>query len=420
MYSILIYIVWFFIRVASLWNPKLKLFADGRKDCIRRIEDAVRGYDDIIWFHCASMGEFEEARPVMEATRERYPDRKILLTFFSPSGYEVRKNWPVVDWVFYLPMDTFSNARRFVNAVRPSKAVFTIGEFWFNYLSQLRKNGIDTYIMSVRAVKASPYLKWYGGIYRKLLRDSYKAIMVKDGKTLELLHRSGCRNAVRTGDARFDRVLSIASEEWSNPVVDCWSCGRKVFVAGSTHQKDDDVVIPLINAFPDAKVLVVPHELDMVPIRRIQSSVVNKTVVYSEVEDDFISSDASIAESAEKSLKEAQVLIINKIGMLSKLYRYGEAAFVGGGFTTLPHSVIEAAVYGMPVSMGPLYDKNLQFVELMALGAATPASMGQELADWYKGLKADPERLSELSRTAYEYCQDNGGATERIMAIIFS
>ncbi len=421
MYSLIINIVSLFLNLVALWNNKIRLFVDGRKDILARLEKAVSGYDDIIWFHAASMGEFEEARPIIEATRKRFPDRKILLTFFSPSGYEPRKRWPVADWVFYLPLDTAYNARKFVEIVRPSKAVFTIGEFWFNYLSQLRKHSVDTYIMSVRITMKEPYLKWYGGAYRRLLRDSYKCIMVKDADTEGLLAEIGCKNVKIVGDARFDRVISVASEKWSDPVVDAWIGGKKAFVAGSTCYKDDDLVISLANKYPDVKFLFVPPEIDNEPIEHIVSSVKYGSVVYSDVENAFSRncSDSQAREHASLYLRSAQVLIVNKIGMLSKLYRYGYCALVGGGFINMPHSVIEASVYGMPVVMGPQYHKSLPFMELMELGAATPVSDSGDIVAWFDKLYNDKEYLDRISRTAYDYCVRNSGTTDMIMREIY-
>ena len=421
MYTLAINIVSLLLKVIALWNKKIKLFVDGRKDVLSRIQNAVSGYDGIIWFHTASMGEFEEARPIIEATRKRFPDRKILLTFFSPSGYEPRKRWPVVDWVFYLPLDTAGNARRFVEAVRPSKAIFTIGEFWFNYLSQLRKHNVDTYIMSVRITMKEPYLKWYGGAYRRLLRTSYKAVMVKDHNTEKLLQEIGCKNVKVTGDARFDRVKAVACEKWSDPVVETWLGGKKAFVAGSTCFKDDDLVIALANKYTDVKVLIIPHEIDNEPIEHIVDSVANGAVVYSDVENAFSRncSDTQAKEQVSGSLRSAQVLIVNKIGMLSKLYRYGDSALIGGGFINMPHSVIEASVYGMPVVMGPQYHKSLPFIELMELGAATPVCDDKDILAWYQRLYDDPEYLGKVSNIAYDYCERNTGATDIIMNEIY-
>lgn len=401
----------FILSVMGLWDNKKKKFVEARRKLLPAIRKTIQGETGIIWFHAASLGEFEEARPVMEAIRSTYPEKKILLTFFSPSGYEIRKDWPVADWVFYLPMDTAYNAREFIRIVRPEKAVFTIGEHWFNYLKQLKKHKIDTYIISVRTVASSPYTKWYGCAFRRLLRTSYKAIMVKDDYTLKTLEDIGCTNVIKTGDSRFDRVMSIANSKWNNAIVEKWLSGKSAFIAGSTHKEENEMVVSLANSFPDVKIMVVPHEISEKQISGIIRSVTGDTVIYSGIDD---------PEADSERLSSAQVLIIDKIGMLGKLYRYGHAALIGGGFTTLPHSTLEAAVYGMPVAMGPMYAKNMQFVELSNLGAATPVYHTEDLLSWYKDLYDNPAKLKKLSKIAHDYCTSKGGVTQKIMNIIFS
>lgn len=420
MYTILIHIVSFMLSIAALWNRKIRLFVEGRKRLLERIRDAVSGYDDIIWFHTASMGEFEEARPVIEETRRLYPHRKILLTFFSPSGYEARKNWKTVDWVFYLPLDTYSNARRFVETVRPAKAVFTIGEFWFNYLGQLKKHNVDTYIMSVLLSKDSPYTKWYGWKYRSVLKDVYKCVMVKNEETALALEGIGCENVSVTGDARFDRVAAIASEDWHDRIVEVWAGDSKAAVSGSSGVKEDELFMSLVRKYPGDKFMIVPHELEEGPIRHIMDTLGDRAVLYSDMEYVFASGIPENArESAFKTLKSADVLVVNKIGILSRLYRYGWCALIGGGFENLPHSVIEAVIYGMPVAMGPQYHKNSQFVELMGSGAATPVSDEHDIQQWYSKFRNNSELLDRIVRLEAGYCSGNTGATRRITDNIF-
>ena len=419
MYTFLIYIASLVLKVAALWNDKLRLFVDGRKHLLSRIEEAVKGYDGIIWFHVASMGEFEEARPVIEEVRRRYPQRKILLTFFSPSGYEHRKNWKVVDWVFYLPLDTWFNARKFVRTVRPSVAVFTIGEFWFNYLGQLRRNHVDTYIVSLLASKDSPYLKWYGWPYRNALRTVYKRVMVKNAETKDALEKFGCRNVEVTGDARFDRVMKIASEDWHDRIVEAWAGGVKVAVAGSTSSRDDELFISLLKDYPEDKFMFVPHELDEGPIKHILDSAAGRAVLYSDAEYLFSSGAPENAKAGMiETINNAQVLVVNKIGMLSRLYRYGWCALIGGGFINLPHSVMEAAVYGMPVAMGPQYHKNNQFVDLMKLGAADPVETEADIHAWFSKYHQNAAMLEQAGKITEEYCKKNAGAANRISDII--
>lgn len=419
MYTFLIWCVSLALRVVAMWNGKIRLFVRGRKDVLARIKEAVEGHDGIIWFHTASMGEFEEARPVMEAVRRRYPDRKILLTFFSPSGYEMRKNWSTADWVFYLPLDTCRNARKFVETVRPAKAVFTIGEFWFNYLKQLKRHYVDTYIMSVLASKDSPYTKWYGGPYRKVLRTVYKCVMVKNAETAEVLRGFGCSNVAVTGDARFDRVASVASEEWHDKIVEKWLDGKKAAVSGSSGPREDALFLSLAEHYPQDKFMFVPHELEEGPIRHIMDTLGDRALLYSHLE--YVSSSGTpkdVRDSLLNTLGGYQVLVVDKIGMLSRLYRYGWCALIGGGFDNLPHSVMEAVIYGMPVSMGPQYHKNSQFLDLMKSGAATPVETESDILEWYEKYRGNKDLVEEIKELEAEYCRDNIGATERIMDIL--
>lgn len=420
MYSLLIHVVYFFIRIAALWNEKLKQFVQGRKNLFPQLEKALSGQENIIWFHSASYGEFEEARPILDLVKEQHPEYKILLTFFSPSGYLARKNYKNADWVFYLPMDTYSNAKKFVNIVKPKKAIFTIGEYWFNYLDQLSKHEIDTYIMSVRILPDSPYLKWYGAPFRKLFKTKYKKIIVKDKRSVELLNGIGVKVASYLGDARFDRVLDIATEPWSDSIVDTW-CEKpnKVFVAGSTCPGgDDDLVIALANAHPKDKFMIIPHEIHEDALRHIEENVNNSVVRYSAYEN--MTDSKSISESTnEKKLKEAQILIVDKVGMLSRLYRYADISFIGGGFINMPHSVIEAAVYGMPVLIGPQYKRDIHFVQMKEAGFGFSVATEQEIIKLYDRLHSDNELLESLSSQAEEFCQRNKGASRKILSAIF-
>lgn len=388
---------------------KIRLFIRGRRGLLSRIETACKGTGGIIWFHAASYGEFEEARPVIEATRKKFPTGKILLTFFSPSGYEHLKNWPVVDWVFYLPIDTPGNARRFLDAVRPSKAIFTLGEYWECYLSGLRKRKIDTYIMSVRIRPDSPYLKWYGWRYRRIYRTTYKIVITQNETAAELVRKIGAPCVVNAGDARIDRVMSVAQAEWHDSIVDEWSSGEKVFVAGSTCPGGDDIlIVSLANAHPGDRFMIIPHDPDPQQIQEIERNLTGSHIRYSE------------AEAGEASLKEAQVLIVDKVGMLSRLYRYGFAAYVGAGFTTdCPHSVIEPAAYGLPVAVGPRFYQNPHFVELHRLGSGFSFGAKDGICSWYDRLKTDSGYLARVQEISAGYCRRNIGATDKIMSMIF-
>ena len=389
---------------------KLKLFFQGRRGLLPKIESACRGERDIIWFHVASFGEFEEARPVIEATRARFPDRKILLTVFSPSVYEPMKDYDRVDWVFYLPLDTPRNARRFLDAVRPSKAIFNIGEHWPFLLNELRRRGIETYIMSVRMEPDSPYLKWYGRLQRQILRRCYKCVMVQNEESLRLLKGMGVPEVRVVGDARVDRVVAVCQQAWSDRIVDLWSDGIKVFVAGSTYAPEDRMWVEIANTHPETKMLIIPHELDAAEVDAILSQSKNGAVRYTDY----------VGKKADDALLGAQILVVDTVGMLSRLYRYGFAAYVGGGFTgPMPHSVIEPATYGIPVSFGPRYDRELHCKDLAALEAGFPVSNLQEMEFFYEKSVGDRSFLERTGRIAADYCRRSAGATEAIMRIIF-
>ena len=389
---------------------KLKLFFQGRRGLLPKIESACRGERDIIWFHVASFGEFEEARPVIEATRARFPDRKILLTVFSPSVYEPMKDYDRVDWVFYLPLDTPRNARRFLDAVRPSKAIFNIGEHWPFLLNELRRRGIETYIMSVRMEPDSPYLKWYGRLQRQILRRCYKCVMVQNEESLRLLKGMGVPEVRVVGDARVDRVVAVCQQAWSDRIVDLWSDGIKVFVAGSTYAPEDRMWVEIANTHPETKMLIIPHELDAAEVDAILSQAKNGAVRYTDY----------VGKKADDALLGAQILVVDTVGMLSRLYRYGFAAYVGGGFTgPMPHSVIEPATYGIPVSFGPRYDRELHCKDLAALEAGFPVSNLQEMEFFYEKSVGDRSFLERTGRIAADYCRRSAGASETIMRIIF-
>ena len=389
---------------------KVRLFFEGRKGLLPKIEAACRPYQDIIWFHVASFGEFEEARPVIEATRVRFPGRKILLTVFSPSVYEPMKNYDRVDWVFYLPLDTPGNARRFLDAVRPAKAVFNIGEHWPFLLNELRRRRIETYIMSVRIEPDSPYLKWYGLLQRRILQRCYRCVMVQNEESRRLLTQMGVPEVKVVGDARVDRVVTVCRQKWSDPLVDAWCDGLKVFVAGSTYPTEDRMLVELANTHPEVKMLVIPHELDRAEVDGILAGAQHGAVRYTDY----------IGKKADDALLGAQILVVDTVGMLSKLYRYGFAAYVGGGFTgPMPHSVIEPAAYGIPVAFGPRFDRELHCKDMAAIEAGVPVANQQELEFFFEKSVGDRGFLERTGRIAADYCHRSAGATSTIMDIIF-
>ena len=389
---------------------KLKLFIKGRKGLLPKLEAALKGERDIIWFHVPSYGEFEEARPVVEATRKRFPDRKILLTFFSPSGFIPLQHYDKVDWVFYLPLDTPWDMKRFLDIVRPSKAIFTITDFWPVMMNALRRRGIETYIMSVHIEPDSYHLKWWDVNYRQIIRNCYTCVMVRDRMSYDVLTRLGVPRVKITGDPRIDRVAAILREPWSNPVVDAWCGGKKVFIAGSTFPAEDRMVLGIANAHPEGKFLVIPHEPDPREAGVLLSGAVHGAVKYTDYE----------GREPDRKLTDAQILVVDTVGMLARLYRYGFAALIGGGFTdNMPHSVVEPAVFGMPVTFGPVFGRESHCRNLHQEGGAFPVNNQEELEAFYLRCVRDKEFVEKAARITREYCQRSTGATESIMETIF-
>lgn len=385
-------------------SEKTKKFFCGRKGQMKRIEKACRGVDNIVWVHSASYGEFEEARPVIAKIRELKPEVKILVTFFSPSGYEYLKGDPIADFIFYLPLDLPGNARRFIKAVKPIKVIVSISDYWLGFLNELRRRKIDTYLISGRFTPDMIYFNPLGIMYKRAFKKCFKTIMVKDRASLDVLKKNGVENVIIAGDPRMDRVIAVASESWGNPVVDGWLDGNKAFVAGSTLEIGDNALIErLALEHPDTKFLIIPHEIGLEDIEPIAKALEGRCALYSEV----LNSKANI--------KGIQVLIVDAIGMLSRLYRYGFAAYVGGGFDGSPHSVVEPASYGIPVSYGPQFGSHYHCEYLCECGGGKAVSNYKELEAWFDEVSADP---SVRGAAARRYCEEGSGSAEKTANII--
>jgi 3-deoxy-D-manno-octulosonic-acid transferase len=393
-------------KIASFWSKKAERWVEGRKGIFERMAQVIKPEDRVIWFHAASLGEFEEGRPVIEKIRSSYPQYKILLTFFSPSGYEIRKNYAHANWVFYLPADTSSNMKKFLDIAHPEVAIFIKYEFWPNLLLELRKRSIRSYAISARFIPNSRFFKWYGGIFRSSLK-AFDTFFVQDQRSIELLKTIGFNNTILAGDPRFDQVEAIAKTDWRNEIVERFKGGRKVFIAGSTcGAADEDLLQILINKHPNIKFIIVPHEMDVPPMEKIEANTVGGAIRYSNCDDSI-------------GLTKYQVLIVDTIGMLALLYRYGNWAYIGGGFVAGIHSVIEASVYGMPAAFGPNYQKNRPGIDMVRLGACCSIANADELDAWFSPIENDDVALKNISNIAYEYCQQNKGASDIILNKIF-
>ncbi|MBR2325790.1 MAG: 3-deoxy-D-manno-octulosonic acid transferase [Alistipes sp.] len=403
LYDIAIALYASLIRLVAPWNEKARLWSDGRKALFERMRKTVSG-EKIVWIHAASLGEFEQGRPIIEAIRADYPEYKILLTFFSPSGYEIRKNYEGADFIFYLPADTKANVRNFLDIVKPQIAIFVKYEFWLNMLSELRRRRISTYIVSAIFRPNSVFFRPYGSLWCRAL-ETFDTIFVQDENSQRLLATIGFDNVVVAGDTRFDRVAQIAAMAKRVDVIEEFKGENRLFVAGSTWGPDEDILLPLINDNPQIKFVIAPHEMEEERIGHILKSVKGGAVRYTQRE--------GIDLSAQ------QVLVLDTIGILSSVYGSAIWAYIGGGFGVGIHNTLEAATFGLPIAFGTNYAKFKEAVDMVSLGAATSVDSSEALQAWFAPLRDDAEHLALVSRTAKEYTLRHQGATQNIVKHIF-
>lgn len=393
------------INLLSPFKQKAKQWSEGRRDIFARLEAAFKGNDkEVAWFHCASLGEFEQGRPIIELFRERYPDYIILITFFSPSGYEVRKNYDGADHIFYLPIDTKRNAKRFIEIVRPKVAVFVKYEFWKNYLTELKNKGVKSYVISAIFRPNQLFFRSYGKSYAKVL-DNFDHIFVQNSKSKELLQRVGIEKVTVCGDTRFDRVYSIAKQSQPLEVFEKFAASRQVFITGSSWESDDKITLKLIEKFGDIKFIIAPHELPEAKISTLYNDILalgKKVVRYSKI------SDIDAAASSD-------VIIIDVIGILSKVYRNCSYGYIGGGFGVGIHNTLEAATFGLPIIFGPNYKRFAEALSLVEIGVATPINNENEAIEWLKQLLENRDKKETINRRALEYVESNIGACKKII-----
>lgn len=389
-----------YVAVAALFNQKMRARHRGGKATFAALAHAdVQGY---VWFHAASLGEFEQARPMIERLRSKEPDTKILLTFFSPSGYEVRKNYDQVDLVCYLPFDIPGYVRRFIDLVQPTKAIFVKYEFWANYLLELERRAVPTYIISSIFRPKQIFFKPYGGFFRRLLH-CYTTLFVQDEASKKLLVEHGVERVVVGDDTRFDRVADIAAAAKDLPIAAAFAEGYKVLVAGSTWEPDEELLTRYINANKDiCRLIIAPHVVSPQHIEKLCAKLRCNFVLYSHTTPD---------EAAK-----ANCLVVDTIGILSSLYRYGHVAYIGGGFGVGIHNTLEAAVWGMPVVFGPNYDKFREARDLIACGGGFCVRSYRHFEDCITALLID----HDAGQKAGEYVKKHVGATDRLYNIIFS
>lgn len=392
------------IHAASLFNPKAKLWVKGRINIFNFLKKNISPEDKIIWVHAASLGEFEQGRPIIEAIKEQHKEYKILLTFFSPSGYEVRKNYSLADIVCYLPIDTLTNAQKFIDIVKPKKAFFIKYEFWKNYLKILHKKTIPVYLVSGIFRKDQLFFKAPAKSYRKIL-GYFEHFFIQNQISADLLKSININNYTVCGDTRFDRVIDIAKNAKVFPKIAEFTDKNKVIVAGSSWEKDEEILIDYINSKQDIKLIIAPHEIKEQNLVRLENSFNKFVVRYSKLK--------------EVNPKEYSVLIIDNIGMLSALYRYGQLAYIGGGFGSGIHNILEAAVYGLPVLFGPKYQKFDEAKELIKLGGAYSFETKEEFKIETDLFFSDKNHLDKKSKISKQFVETGAGAVDTIIKHCF-
>lgn len=401
LYNIGIRLYHFAILIASLSNQKARLWRQGRKNIFKKLTAALSENPALIWFHCASLGEFEQGRPLIEELKKTHPKYKILLTFFSPSGYEVRKNYEGADYIFYLPIDTPSNARRFINLTNPKVAIFVKYEFWFNYQCTLRKNDIPLFVVSANFRGNQHFFKWYGGWFRKNL-NNFTHLFVQNEHSKNLLAKAGLNQVTVSGDTRFDRVASITKQVKPFPLIEKFCDGQKVFIAGSSWKPDEDILIPFINEHSETfKYIIAPHEVHKEHIETICHSLKAEYVLYSSLNDE--------------NAKSARILIIDCIGILSHIYQYGYITYIGGGFGKSIHNILEPATFGMPVIFGPNHTKFAEAIELKKLKGAFSINGAENFNNLLNQWINEPAKVSEAAAISKAFVRNNTGACEIIM-----
>ena len=403
LYNIGMYCYRLGVAAVSPWHKKARLWRDGRKQLFNRMRASIDSSAPIVWVHVASLGEFEQGRPIIEKIKAERPEYKILLTFFSPSGYEIRKNYQGADYIFYLPIDTKSNAREFLDIVKPQIAVFVKYEYWINLLTELKTRNIPTYIVSAIFRRDSIFFRSTGNMWREALK-SFNTIFVQDENSKALLAELGHDNVIVAGDTRFDRVAQIAAAAKKIELIEQFKGDSRLFVAGSSWGPDEDLIVRLANENPTIKFIVAPHEMEQTRMAKIEQTATGGAVRYTKIEGD---------------IADIQILILDTIGMLSSVYGYADFSYIGGGFGVGIHNTLEAATFGLPIAFGPNYQKFKEARDMIALGGATSVSNYEELSAWFAPLRDDEQHLKLVSQISKDYTTKNQGATDIFFEKVF-
>ena len=393
------------LKLVAVFSPKIKLFVEGRKAVFPTLEQKIKPSDKTIWFHAASLGEYEQGLPVIEKIKEKFPSHKIVVTFFSPSGYEVRKNNTVADVTVYLPLDTKKNAKQFLSLVHPELVFFIKYEYWLNYLSELKDLNTPTYLISGIFRENQMFFKWYGGFYRKAL-ETFTYFFVQNENSKKLLRQLGKANVAVSGDTRFDRVAAILEKDNSLDFISQFKNDTLTIVVGSSWPKDETLLVDFINSNAyKVKFIIAPHNIKAEQIQQLKNSITKKTVLFSERND--------------KNLAEYDVFIIDTIGILTKIYSYADIAYVGGGFGNPGvHNILEPATYGIPIVIGPNYSHFAEATALVNLEGCVSVSNKKELESALISLILIEVERQEKGHICETFIQMNKGATDIIMNTI--
>ena len=408
-YNLIVVLADFILKIVALFNNKINLFIEGRKPVFNILSEKIKAYDKTIWFHAASLGEYEQGLPVMERMKSRFPNHLIVLTFFSPSGYEVRKNNTIADVTVYLPLDTKSNVDLFMKIVRPDMAFFIKYEYWPNYLNALQNKEIPTYLISGIFREKQVFFKWYGGFYRKAL-DAFEHFFVQNSSSKELLIQLGKTNVTVSGDTRFDRVTTILNQNNQLDFVAEFKNKNLTLVVGSSWPKDESLLVNYINSSNNVKFIIAPHNINEDQIANLQNHISKKTILFSSI---------NLNDLGTSKLAEYDVLIIDTIGILTKIYSYADVVYVGGGFGNPGvHNILEPATFGVPIVIGPNYSHFAEATALVKMEGCISITNQEELNEALDKLIQNADVRIEKGHVCSTFVEMNKNASETIMNYI--
>ncbi|MCZ8229609.1 glycosyltransferase N-terminal domain-containing protein [Flavobacterium sp.] len=403
LYNCIVQIAGLLLKIVALFSPKIALFVKGRKLVFKTLEEKIQPNDKTIWFHAASLGEYEQGLPVIEKIKEKFPFHKIIVSFFSPSGYEVRKNNTVADCTIYLPLDTQKNAKQFIELAHPELVFFIKYEYWPNYLNELKKRNIKTYLISGILRENQAFFKWYGGFYRKAL-NAFDFFFVQNESSKQLLQSLGHQNVLVSGDTRFDRVSTILEKDNTLDFIAEFKNNKTTIVVGSSWPKDEEIIAQYINecSNENVKFIIAPHNIKEEQIAKLRAQITKPTVLFSEKEN--------------QSLSNQRVFIIDTVGILTKIYSYADIAYVGGGFgNSGVHNILEPATFGIPIVIGPNYSHFAEAIALVKAKGCISIKNKLELSSLFNELLINTHIQKEKGEICKTFIQSNKGATKIIL-----